>query len=267
VGAAAVAVVGVAGRGEVHLCAQQHGRGGTGGTGASTHSHPRSEVRGRAAPGQRGSGAAGQRACNCCCCFASAGVLSAAEGMADSQCPGSRGRSSGRRTDQCRRGRSSHPRRARRAGGPGRRPWSGGAWRRTARRRGRCASPSPSHLHPSTHGSTRRAASGSASGRARPPRCRRTAAAAAAPHAGAHGRRVRAPGPGRPGRDAAKQAAQRRRGGTRAAERPTKRPLVSKARPANIVMSRVANTMVRAAFASESISVEADSGSKSSVTN
>ena len=61
VGAAAVAVVGVAGRGEVHLCAQQHGRGGTGGTGASTHSHPRSEVRGRAAPGQRGSGAAGQR--------------------------------------------------------------------------------------------------------------------------------------------------------------------------------------------------------------
>jgi hypothetical protein len=40
-----------------------------------------------------------------------------------SQCPGSRGRSSGRRTGRCRTGRSRRPDRGRRAEGPGHRPW------------------------------------------------------------------------------------------------------------------------------------------------
>ena len=65
-----------------------------------------------------------------------------------SQCPGNRGRSSGRRTGRSRRGRSRRPDRGHRAEGPGLRPSWGEAWHRTARRRGRCASPSQSHLHP-----------------------------------------------------------------------------------------------------------------------
>jgi hypothetical protein len=157
------------------------------------------------------------------------------------QCPCSRGPSSLHRIGPCRRDQSNRRHRGRRAGGPGHRTWSEAGWHRIARRQGRCARPSPSHLQAVTAQRVRPVLSehsfvpaGIALGcidaavcSAPVPKCLRRGEVTGDV----------------PCSDPPPISRQHRSERGKTWKRPMKRPLVSIASPASIVMSSVANIL------------------------